>query len=773
MLGAAILVLAVTAGAQERAAPPEAPRGRVLLNLAAHPDDEDGAALAYYGRKHGVRTAIIVATRGEGGQNATGEEMGVELGALRTLEMAGAARALEADLYFLNLPDFGFSKTAEETLGVWGKDVALERLVRLIREIGPDVIFTNHDPERGHGHHRALATLALEAFRLAPDPAAYPEHADAGIRHHQPQRLFFRTNGPGEGSLAVPVGEPDPDSGKTYRELALAALRLHGSQGPMKGLPWGGEGRMQHYLPVASVGPLPEGGGVGLFAGLGERPKWAEAYWETEEASVLIERGGPALLGEAAARLASAAETPGIDPGRARWLRQHSEVLEGALWRSLDILSDVQVRPRRVAPGEKAKATLVLEIAGARSIEIHSIRFSAETVTLEASRDQALHPGEPFTSVGNGERFTSIGEISIPADFVPTLPLPGTLSERDRVGRLVEVELHYRALGRALVHRWSADLEVSPPFSVSAEPAHRVLPRAAPGMKRTLQVRVTNRTGHEAVGRIGLRAPLGFRGEGARQVPLPAGESVHTFEFRTVTRPPLGVYPFGVVLQVGTGTWSMGFSVTIGDVRIDREMDVLVLEGADTTIQDFLSDLGVDRVETDADPDSLDLFDAIAVGVRACATRGDMKRFDEPLRRYVRDGGHLVVLYHKSSEWDGQAPFAPYPLPLSRDRVTREDSEAVIIRRDHAILRVPNAIGRRDWKGWVQERGLYFPRGYSDEYEEVVSFADPQEEPLRGGLLFARHGKGTYIYTSLVWHRQIRAGHGGAARLLANILSPR
>ena len=456
------------------------------------------------------------------------------------------------------------------------------------------------------------------------------------------------------------------------------------------------------------------------------------------------------------------AATVEADPARSRWLSRRADVLERRVWRTLQILSDLSVHPEAIAPGEEVEATIVLQNAGRQATQIQRIRFSAGEVAQEIDRGILLEPGE---------RWTTVAKLAIPMDFPPTGPFAETLYLRDRVQPVIEVSLGYVVAGRNLVHRWKVDLEVRPAFSFRVEPPMRILPRGSRIPPRPGIVSVANRTAMEVEGEIWVDSPNGFARTSKMTVRLPPGRSDHTILLRPLGGIGSGRYPFDVHLRIGMSLRTRRYSVTIGDVKIDREARYLVLEGKEGSIEDFLRDLGVAGVATEAKPGSLDGFDVIVIGERASVAREGLRAFEEALREFVRSGGHLVVLYHKASEWGGQAPFAPYPLPLSRDRVTDQDASVRILLPDHRILRSPNIIRPGDWTGWVQERGLYFPGDYSERYEEIIEVSDPHEKLLRGGILFAEFGEGSYLYTSLVWRRQIRAAHVGAARLLANILS--
>jgi LmbE family N-acetylglucosaminyl deacetylase len=202
-----------------------------LMNVAAHPDDEDGATLAHVRMRHGVKTYAVIATRGEGGQNEIGPELYEELAVIRTREMMAASEVTGAELRFLDLPEFGFSKSPEETFEVWGREETVRRLVRVIREVQPDVIITNHDTETGHGHHRAIALALLEACGAAGRPDRFPEQLEEGLTPGLPSRLLLRVWKPEEAVLQVDINTLDSLRGLTYAEIAAEALRRHRSQG--------------------------------------------------------------------------------------------------------------------------------------------------------------------------------------------------------------------------------------------------------------------------------------------------------------------------------------------------------------------------------------------------------------------------------------------------------------------------------------------------------------------------------------------------------------
>jgi hypothetical protein len=195
--------------------------------------------------------------------------------------------------------------------------------------------------------------------------------------------------------------------------------------------------------------------------------------------------------------------------------------------------------------------------------------------------------------------------------------------------------------------------------------------------------------------------------------------------------------------------------------------------GAGDDVADGLRRLGYEvTMLTDEMLETSDLssFDAIVAGVRAYNTRDRLKNAKPRLLEYVERGGTLVVQYNVASGALTDR-IGPYPLTIGRDRVTVESAPVTFPVPDHPLLTFPNKITSRDFEGWVQERGLYFASSWDEKYEAILSAHDPGEPDRKGGLLYARYGKGVFIYTAYAWFRQLPAGVPGAFRIFANLVS--
>ena len=219
--------------------------------------------------------------------------------------------------------------------------------------------------------------------------------------------------------------------------------------------------------------------------------------------------------------------------------------------------------------------------------------------------------------------------------------------------------------------------------------------------------------------------------------------------------------------------------------KVPEDLHVGVVESYDNTLALALDELGVTYTLLDSTQlasGSFEDFQTVLIDIRAYLVREDLRTHNGRLLDWVHNGGHLIVNYHKTMEWNTSSrdvfmgevdnpQFAPYPLLLSRDRVTREDAPVTILNPDHLVFHWPNTIDSSVWEDWVQERGLYFPGEYDEAYTELFSMNDPGEEPLHSSTLLASYGEGTYLYSALGWYRQLKNFNPGVYAFFANMIS--
>lgn len=738
------------------------PAPLVVMNLAAHPDDEDGLTLTYYRYAKDAVAYSVIFTRGEGGQNEAGPELYERLGAIRTRETEAAARLLGTQVFFLNFYDFGFSKHAAETFREWsrprrgfwdtgappvseeaGRDAVTARLVSLIRRLKPDVLFTNHDtltawPNAQHGHHQVVGLSAWEAFEKAADPAYHPEQLEEeGVDLWQPQRLFVRQRGDGARDAAVPVGDAcTPES--TCADLAVQAAAQHVSQGFDK---FADRFRRDTtyfvlYRSAPGVPPLPEGA-EDLAAGLAPNPHAA-----APPLSYLLDSG---RLGFPRAPLyLNVFETEGVSYTAGNNL--------------------VTVPGRELLLSVCRAGTQCDENMG--SVEI-AVSGALDTVLVATGNPTHVH-------------------LRLPADLPVMAPL-----HRTQYSRFTNhLPLLYR-IGESAHYLGVFPL---PPVTVDLAPAPIRLTEG----ENAIPVRV--QTHDPAVERVRVSLDLaqanGRAGSvGSDAVMLAPEDTVAVLHLTLDGSTPPGPYRITVTAEAEpTSAPARPYTEwrpaeKRDDVRVASGLRVGFVRSYDRTTEDALRAMGADVVPLDSAALATGAFDGlhtIVLDIRAYLVRPDLRAHNSRLLAWVRGGGHLVVGYHKTFEWNPgesggdfaaqgivvpEGGFAPYPLRLGRERVTYEDAPVEVLTPEHPLFHTPHAITDADWAGWVQERGLYFPAEYDDRYRELVATGDPGEAPLRGSLLLAEVGEGTYLYTALGFYRQLEALNRGAWRLFANLVS--
>jgi len=782
------------AGALAHALDRVATTGRVLY-IAAHPDDENTRLLAYLANVRHLEVAYLSMTRGGGGQNLIGSEQGALLDVIRTEELLAARRIDGARQFFTRMRDFGYSKRGDETLTTWGHDDALGDVVWVIRTFQPDVIITRFDElPPNHGHHTASAILAREAFAAAADPTKFPDQLAGGVTAWQADRLVYNAGRSAPaGAIALEIGGYDARLGLEIGELAARSRSQHKSQG--FGVAEERGSIVEHFVPLAGHRPTAD-----LFDGL-------ELGWQ---------RYGAAATGYVRA-IADAQRT--LD-------RDHPERAVPALVRAsqeLDKLSDdPRVRDARralaevlvAAAGLYARATSSRPVAMPGAAVDVTIELVARATPVTVARIE-LPGGAPVaaaTPIAVGHKhLTTVAAVVSPRALPSTpywLALPPatghyTVGDARQIGAprqppaleaTVDVVVYGRTVRLALpvVYAWTDPVRgertrpfvVVPPATVNPErDAVMVAGKAAPVV---LRVRAG---GDGVVGRVELELPAGWTAKpAAHEISLArAGdETLVQFEVMPGAKATAGqAHP---VVRVAGTAWSLRENtIDYGHIPLQVVLRpaavqlvplslhlpagrVGYIRGTGDSIAADLAHVGfsIDDLDDEAlRTGDLGRYAAIVVGIRAYNARPAMRAAHARLMAYVEHGGTLIVQYNTLA-LDG--PVGPFGLELGRDRITDETAAPSFIDPKDPLLATPNRITTADFEGWVQERGLYFAHTWDAHYHPVLRFADPQEAPLDGAVVVARHGTGRYIYTGLSLFRQLPAGVPGAYRLFANLI---
>ncbi len=743
---------------------------RVLMDLSAHPDDEDGASLAYYRLRFGVRTYSILFTRGEGGQNEKGPELYEELGVLRSHETEEAGRVLGAEVHFLNFLDFGYSKTATETFQKWGGEMeALRRLVYVIRKYKPDVIFTNHNTIDGHGNHQAVAITAIAAFDAAADSAFFPEQLrEEGITLWQPRKLFFRAFGRSEpvADVSIDINATDPGRGKTYLDIAVEALRKHRTQG-MERANLRAFTRGKSLYRLMRANSLYEQDSTDFFSGIDlfRDPSVARLASIRRELDGL-HQGMPkdSMLGIAGAVVAccdSVERTPGLSD-LARRMLDHWVVESGELASAVcGITAGVRLQDSVVVPRQRVDCDLTVSTDGC---SLGEVRWHVHTPA-----GWVIDPDPDIPRVSNASSDRRVATLTVGENAVQTLPLSVTqyrsIEGRDEVRAVVDL----LADGHPVRLTVRPLFEVAPPLMIDARPRSVALLRSRAGEGFVLGYTVRNFLPHKTAGRVGIRAAAGWTAENQPFV-IEAEDSSASGTLRV--RPPADIPPGAYTIHLRTELSSVPVTVHVIPAAVDPGIRLGIIRSQDNTMESAAATLGVDyALVSDAElrGGSLSRYTTILVDIRAYLLRDALRESNARLLDYARSGGNLVVMYQRSQEWKPE--YAPFPFEIGGKRVCVEEAPVRVLAPSHPLLTVPNTIGDSDWTGWIQERGLYFPAGVPPVYTRLLSTADPDEPRLDTGYIVAPFGRGSYIYTCYVWYRQLKEGNPGAFRCFANMLS--
>jgi hypothetical protein len=335
---------------------------------------------------------------------------------------------------------------------------------------------------------------------------------------------------------------------------------------------------------------------------------------------------------------------------------------------------------------------------------------------------------------------------------------------------------------------------VAPAFSVMLEPGEQVIP-VETGSPTSVKVQVSCNISGAPRGKLHLDAPFGWRVKPA-ELPVELtrrGEAQeYQFEVSSASRKEHRAQ-IRAVLEVGEKEYSEGYSlvtrddlgsfyyyqpalqrVSIVDVKVPKNPKIGYIMGAGDDIPTVLQQIGMNVTLIPAEKlgqEDLSGYQTIVLGIRAYDTQKEVAANNKKLLDFVSSGGTLVVQYNSGAGDFNSGHFTPYPAQLSRERVSVEEAPVEMLARGDRLLHYPNEIQQHDFDGWVQERGLYFMDQWDEHFIPLLASNDPGESPQKGGLLYARYGKGMYIYAGYAFFRQLPAGVPGAIRLYVNLLS--
>ncbi len=786
-----------------------------VLYVAAHPDDENTRLISYFSNHVKARTAYLSMTRGDGGQNLIGPEIRESLGIIRTQELLGARRVDGGEQFFTRANDFGYSKHPDETLVIWNKEEVLKDVVSRIRKFKPDVIINRFDhrtPGRTHGHHTSSAMLSMEAFDLAND-SNYKTHKGS-TDLWQPSRLFFNTHWFFYGSreqfeksdksnlLSFDTGVYYPLKGLSNNEVAAIASSQHLCQGFGRLTQRGTE---KEYVELLK-GELPKNK-ANIFSGIDtswKRLKGGAAIGDIlEEIEANFNFTNPAVH---IPKLAEAYQLI-LKLENQHWKAIKAKELLAIIESCAGLYLEASAGDPKITGNEKIDVSIEALNRSRANIILKSIKLSSKKT--KTTKGIVLENNVKITM--KDSLFLPLRELQYTTPY--WLEHKGTLgmykvAKKELIGipetpRGITVDFNLEVnnipitITKPVVHRYSKPdkgelykpLEIVPEVSVRTD-AKIVISKP----QEPIEVKVTVKSYKDDVdGYLTFDLPEGWNAR-------PHIQDVHLSkkgEEKTVTflinstnddtvvnmvKPKFVMtnrsYDQEIVEinydHIPSQTVLLPSEVKV--VRLDikkRGEQIGYIQGAGDKIPESLRQIGYQVTELKGDEISmsnLQKYDAIVLGLRTYNIDDNAKFYQDELHKYVESGGTLLVQYNTSRR-QKVAQVAPYPLKLSRDRVTDENAKVTILDKNHEVMNFPNKITEKDFEGWVQERGLYFPSEWSQEFTPLLAMNDKGESVKKGSLLIAKHGKGTFIYTGLSFFRELPAGVPGAYRLFANLLS--
>lgn len=782
-----------------------------VLYIAAHPDDENTRLLGYLAKERNLRTGYLSITRGDGGQNLIGKEQGEALGLIRTQELLAARRTDGAEQFFTRANDFGFSKNPEETFIIWNKDSILADVVWVIRKFKPDVIICRFPTtgEGGHGHHTASAILALEAFDAAADPKRFPEQLTY-TQVWQAKRIFWNTfnfggtNTTAPDQLKIDVGVFNPLLGKSYGEIAADSRSMHKSQGFGSAKT---RGESIEYFKFLKG----EAATKDLFEGINQTwtrfPATSSLQKMTDDC---IKKYNPQAPEKTVPDLVAIyKQIQALDESDANikyWKQLKLKECETLLLTCSGLWMEASTADYMAVPGNDVLITAQIIKRNNSEAKINSINYfnqtdSSTTLNLKTNElytfkhKEKLAATTPFSNPYWLNEKHAVGMYEIKNKLLIGKP------ENDAAVKVtfdVTINDLNLKIERGLVYKYTDPVkgevyrpfEVLPPATINISDKVYVFNSLNPkDVQFTVKANATN-----VNGTVQIKAPDGWTvtiknpdfklavkgdeaiidatitpnknsSDGILQASVNIGGNIFT---KSIKRIEYDHIPYQFILSDAEAKLVHVDLKTAGTV-------IGYIPGAGDDVPACLKQVGYNiTILTDEllTKENLSKFNCIITGVRAYNTNERLQVHYNKLMDYVKNGGNLVVQYNTNSRVGPVgSKIGPYPFTISRDRVTDDNAEVRFTNSKHVVLNAPNIITQKDFEGWVQERGIYFATDIDKNYETVFSMNDPKEKPSEGSLIIGKYGKGNFVYTGLVFFRELPAGIPGAYRLFVNLLS--
>lgn len=765
-----------------------------VLYIAAHPDDENTRLLAYLANDKLFRTGYLSVTRGDGGQNLIGDEQGVPLGLIRTQELLAARRIDGAEQFFTRAYDFGYSKSPEETLEKWGKENILSDMVWVIRNFKPDVIITRFPTtgEGGHGHHTASAILAGEAFEAAANPERFKEQFKFGVKPWKTKRLLWNTfnfggtNTQRPDQFKIDVGGYNPLLGKSYGELAAESRSQHKSQG--FGVASSRGNSFEYFVTVKGEPPLKD-----IMDGvhtdwISTNQKALQAYIDDIIKNYSFENPDQSIGGLINLYKYLQKNYEG------NWKNQKLEDVKEILKACAGLYFEVSSQNKYAVPGDSLRVNIIANKRAGGAINIESVKIQNTFFVLNdvlARNENISHS----VTIPIPER----AKISQPYWLVnPKQEGYFVVTDQRLIGKpwndpevaainvkfngeniLYNVPVLYKSIDPVKGEEFQP-LLVIPKFDVKTNPEIALAINNDPIKVDVTFTKNTVKNIPADVREIYSEDVLQSKGNPANYYSfinfnnqnkavingsVVGGNEVfdlsnHVIHYEHIPE---------IIYFTKAATDLIGIDLSIAGKRIGY------IPGAGDKIPEALQKMGYEisiLTEKEITTKNLNGLDAVVTGVRAYNIHKWLNDSYDVLMNYVQEGGVLLVQYNTNNNIGPlKAKIGPYPFDISRTRITDEQANVSFLKPESSLLNFPNKIIKNDFDEWIQERSIYHATNFENNYQTLFSMQDPGEGPDSGSLIYTNYGKGRFIYTGLVFFRELPAGVPGAYRLFANLIA--
>ena len=779
--------------------------GKVLY-IAAHPDDENTRLIAYLANEKKYETAYLSATRGGGGQNFLGTHLKDNLGLIRTQELLEARKIDGGQQFFTSAIDFGYSKEPIETLNFWNEEKILSDFVWIIRKFRPDIIITrfNQTPYITHGHHTASTMLADKAFNLAGDPSAFPEQLKH-VKIWKPKRLMWNTSRRFfnlddydiDKMIKIDVGVYNNKIGKSYNEIASESRSMHKSQAFGSLRRRGSEVELiVHTQGVKAENDIMDGVDTSW-----DRIKPNEAlksYLRQAKDSFNIDKPYQIIdyLSLAHRELNSVFDRD----WRSIKKNEIKNLIKASSGLFFEALSNVEL----ASYGEEVKIKFDVINRSPYPIKLDKIQLNEKEFIIDDSlKNNKLFSVEKSFQLPLEHEVSEKYWLKNPSEFGSyNIDDQKLITEPDNKP-VLEAKFIFKVNGQQISYISPVTYKLNSPINGDEYRPFNIgnpiylnpkndLEYLVNTNKKNLEVEVISGANNMSA-RIYLDAPEGtkvdpefydinFKNNNEKKllnfnVSLSDNKnSINKVSYKAKIHDKIFSRGINKIIYSHISHQTRFPKSEVSLIKFDlnvKAKNIAYIMGSGDKIPESLSLVGykVDLFEkNDINIDNLKDYDALIVGVRAFNSDKSLLDIKPQLMNFMESGGNVIIQYNTSRNLDVNK-FSPYPFTLSRNRVSQENAPVRIINSKHPALNYPNKISLEDFNGWVQERGLYFPNSWSNDFETIISSNDKGESPNNGGILISKVGEGYFVYTSYSWFRQLPAGVSGAYKIFTNLIS--